>query len=103
MKRDIYRIAALSFGGVALLFLTFVGSVRGFLVVSVPPLAGILVATSAGLLVFGRLDGLTMVFGASLMGIAMSLGGMGSSTAGGRRCTLSSTVAYWAGAASTTP
>jgi len=71
MKRDIGRIAAFSFCGVAALFLAFVGSLRGFLVVSVPPLSGILVATTAGLLVFGRLDGLTMAFGASLMGIAI--------------------------------
>lgn len=71
MKRDVYAIGALSFLCVAGLFLAFVRSLRGFLLVSLPPLAGILVATSGGLLVFGRLDGLTMVFGASLMGIAI--------------------------------
>jgi predicted exporter len=71
MKRDVYLIAACSFLGVAALFLAFVGSLRGFLIVAVPPLAGILVATSLGLAVFGNLDGLTMAFGASLMGIAI--------------------------------
>lgn len=71
MKRDIYRIAALSFFGVALLFFLFVGSLRGFLVVSLPPLAGILVATAGGIALFGSLDGLTMAFGASLMGIGI--------------------------------
>jgi predicted exporter len=71
MKRDVYVIAACSFLGVAALFLTFVASLRGFLLVAVPPLAGILVATAAGAAVFGNLDGLTMAFGASLMGIAI--------------------------------
>jgi predicted exporter len=71
MKGDIALIASVSFLGVASLFFLFVGSVRGFLVVSVPPLAGILVATAAALVLFGRIDGLTMAFGASLMGIAI--------------------------------
>ncbi|HEY5658639.1 MAG TPA: MMPL family transporter [Myxococcota bacterium] len=71
MKRDVYLIGACSFCGVALLFLIFVGSLRGFLVVSVPPLGGMLIATALGVALFGNLDGLTMVFGASLMGIAI--------------------------------
>jgi len=71
MKRDVYTIAAFTFVGVAALFLTFVGSLRGFLVVSLAPLGGILTATTLGLFVFGELDGLTMAFGASLMGIAI--------------------------------
>ncbi len=71
MKRDVYLIGAVSFLGVAGLFFAFVGSLRGFLVVAVPPLAGILVATASGLALFGKLDGLTMAFGASLMGIAI--------------------------------
>jgi len=71
MKRDVYRIGACSFIGVALLFFAFVASLRGFLLVSLPPLGGMLVATTAGVFVFGNLDGLTMVFGASLMGIAI--------------------------------
>jgi predicted exporter len=71
MKRDVYLIAVCSFLGVAALFLAFVASLRGFLLVALPPLAGILVATAAGVAVFGNLDGLTMAFGASLMGIAI--------------------------------
>jgi predicted exporter len=55
----------------ALLFAAFVASLRGFLIVSIAPLTGILVATTLGLLVFGQLDGLTMAFGTSLMGIAI--------------------------------
>jgi predicted exporter len=71
MKADIYKIGACSFLGVAVLFFLFVGGWRSFLIVSVPPAAGILVATSLGLFAFGDLDGITMAFGASLMGIAI--------------------------------
>ncbi|MBW2288198.1 MAG: hypothetical protein JRG90_10295, partial [Deltaproteobacteria bacterium] len=71
IKGDVYLIAACSFIGVALLFTAFVQSLRGFLVASVPPLSGILTATTVGLLIFGELDGMTMAFGASLMGIVI--------------------------------
>jgi predicted exporter len=71
IKRDVYRIGASSFLGVAALFFLFLGGWRSFLIVSVPPLAGILVATSLGLATLGGLDGLTIAFGASLMGIAI--------------------------------
>jgi len=40
-------------------------------VVVLPPLAGILVATTLCLWLYGAIDGLTMVFGTSLMGIAI--------------------------------
>ena len=71
VKRDVYAIGACSFLGVAALFFLFIGGWRAFLIVSVPPLAGILAATTCGLAVLGNLDGLTMAFGASLMGIAI--------------------------------
>jgi predicted exporter len=71
IKADVYLIAAFSFMGVALLFTAFIQSLRGFLVATVPPLSGILTATTVGLLIFGELDGMTMVFGASLMGIVI--------------------------------
>jgi predicted exporter len=71
IKADVYKIAVVSFSGVAALFVAFIGGWRSFLIVSVPPLAGILVATSAGVAFLGGLDGLTMAFGASLMGIAI--------------------------------
>lgn len=71
IKADVYLIAACSFVGVALVFMTIVASLRGFLISAVPPLSGILVATTLGLLVFGSLDGITIVFGASLMGIVI--------------------------------
>ncbi|MBW2714799.1 MAG: MMPL family transporter [Deltaproteobacteria bacterium] len=71
VKRDVYKIGVCSFLGVAALFFLFIGGWRAFLIVSVPPLAGILVATACGLAILGNLDGLTMAFGASLMGIAI--------------------------------
>ncbi len=71
IKSDVYLIGACSFIGVATLFFAFIGGWRAFLVVSVPPLVGILVATAVGLASFGSLDGITMAFGASLMGIAI--------------------------------
>jgi predicted exporter len=71
MKRDVAWIGSFAFLGVAALFVTFVGSLRGFLIVSLAPLAGMLVATTLGIAVFGNVDGLTMVFGTSLMGIAV--------------------------------
>jgi len=71
IKRDIRNIAACSFVGIALLFAFLVGSIRGFVLVSLPPMVGILVATTTGLLVFGSLDGITLAFGTSLMGIVI--------------------------------
>lgn len=71
IKADVARIGICSFLGVVLLFIAFVASWRGLLIVIVPPLAGMLVATTVCLLVFGELDGLTMAFGTSLMGIAI--------------------------------
>ena len=71
IKADVTVIGTCSFVGVVLLFVAFVASLRGLLIVILPPLAGILVATTTALLVFGEIDGLTMVFGTSLMGIAI--------------------------------
>ena len=71
IKADVVVIGICSFLGVVLLFIAFVASWRGLLIVIVPPLSGILVATTLSLLVFGELDGLTMAFGTSLMGIAI--------------------------------
>lgn len=71
MKRDIALIATCGSLGIALVFFCLVGTLRAFLFVSLAPAAGILVATASGLWMFGALDGLTMAFGASLMGIAI--------------------------------
>lgn len=71
IKADVFVIGICSFLGVTALFIAFVASWRGLLIVIVPPLAGILTATTLSLLVFGELDGLTMAFGTSLMGITI--------------------------------
>ena len=71
IKSELVWIISASAIGVTLLFLGFVASWHGMLIVVLPPLAGILVAVTGSLLVFGRLDGLTMAFGTSLMGIAI--------------------------------
>jgi predicted exporter len=71
IKGDVYAIAACSFFGLAAIFLLLVGGPWRFVLVAVPPLAGILVATTLCLLWLGRLDGLTVAFGAALMGVAV--------------------------------
>ena len=57
--------------GVAVLFLTFLRSLRSFLLAVFPALVGILFATTSGLIVLGHFDGLTMAFGAALIGVAI--------------------------------
>ncbi len=71
MKRDMWWIAGASFLGIAVLFLAYFRSPSRFLVSMLPALAGMVVATAGGLAVFGRLDGLTIAFGASLIGVAI--------------------------------
>jgi len=71
IKRDIRSIAVCSLLGVAVLFGLVVASLRGFLITSVPPAVGILTATTLGIGVFGKLDGITLAFGTSLMGIVI--------------------------------
>ncbi len=71
IKRDVWVIGACSFGGVAALFLAFFRSLRGFALAALAPLLGALAATTTGLLVFGHLDGLTLAFGTSLIGVAI--------------------------------
>ncbi len=68
---DVYLIAAVSFVGVAALFLYFFRSVHGFALALVPPLTGLGLATTLALLWFGKVDGLTLAFGASLIGVAI--------------------------------
>ena len=71
IKSELVWIIGASAIGVTLLFLGLVASWHGMAIVVLPPLTGILVAVTGSLLVFGRLDGLTMAFGTSLMGIAI--------------------------------
>ncbi len=69
IRGDTERIAALSSLGVVALFLLIHRSMRYLVLASLPIAAGMLVATTAGLAAFGRLHGLTLAFGASLIGV----------------------------------
>ncbi|MFP8874683.1 MAG: hypothetical protein VCB42_09185, partial [Myxococcota bacterium] len=64
-------VASFSFVGVAVLFFRLVGSMRSFALVILPPLAGILGGLALSLFVFGAIDGLTIIFGISLIGVAI--------------------------------
>lgn len=68
MMKDMWWIGTASFIGIAALFLAFFRSIHHFLIAMLPTLAGILVPAALGTLVFDRLDGLTMAFGASMIG-----------------------------------
>ena len=68
IRGDAYRIMAFSLLGVAGIFLLFFRSVRALGLALVPALAGVLVGMAACIAVFGRLDGMTVAFGASLIG-----------------------------------
>ncbi len=71
IRRDVQRIAVLSALGIGALFFAYFRSLATFGLALLPALSGIVVATAAGLAVFGRLDGLTIAFGASLIGVAI--------------------------------
>ncbi|MFN2426391.1 MAG: MMPL family transporter [Candidatus Binatia bacterium] len=68
LKRDMWWIGGASFVGISLLFLAFFRSLSWFLIALLPTVAGLLVPTALGTLLFDRLDGLTIAFGASLIG-----------------------------------
>jgi predicted exporter len=68
IRSDAYRIGALSLLGVAGVFLLFFRSARSLALALAPALAGVIVGMAACIAVFGRLDGMTVAFGASLIG-----------------------------------
>jgi predicted exporter len=68
IRADAYRIGALSLLGVCGVFLLFFHSPRALLLALAPALAGVVVGMAACIAVFGRLDGMTVAFGASLIG-----------------------------------
>jgi predicted exporter len=68
IRWDAYRIMAFSLLGVAGMFMIFFRSPRALLLALVPALAGVVVGMAACLALFGRLDGMTVAFGASLIG-----------------------------------
>jgi len=71
IRGDASWISTLSGVGVALLSLLFFRSLLSLGIVMIPGLAGLLVATALGLYLFGRLDGMTIAFGASLIGVTI--------------------------------
>lgn len=70
IKGDLERISTLSTVGVLAVFLLMFGSVRSVLLAMLPVLVGALTATTVGLLLFGRLHGMTLAIGSTLIGVA---------------------------------
>jgi predicted exporter len=68
IRSDAYRIGAFSLLGVAGVFLFFFHSLRALVLALAPALAGVVVGMAACIVVFGKLDGMTVAFGASLIG-----------------------------------
>jgi len=71
IRRDVHSIVAVSFLGVAAVFLLFFRSLRFFALAVFPSLSGILFAAVAMRVALGRVDGVTLAFGASLIGVAI--------------------------------
>ncbi|MCA9697795.1 MAG: hypothetical protein KC431_09750, partial [Myxococcales bacterium] len=71
IRGDITRISTLSTIGVIVLFLLLFRGPRLVLLSMLPLAAGVLTATTVCLLAFGRIHGLTLAFGASLIGICI--------------------------------
>ena len=71
VKADTQRISLLSTGGIVLLFLLLYRSPRLIALGLLPLGAGFLLATGVGLLLFGRLHGLTLAFGSTLLGVCI--------------------------------
>jgi predicted exporter len=70
-RSDMARISGISLAGIAAVFALLFGSLR-LLAVSLLPLAGgVLVATAAGIAIFGELHLVTLVFGATLIGVCI--------------------------------
>lgn len=71
IRRDTLVIGACSALGVAALFFLFMRSAGAFGLAILPGVFGILAAAAGGVLVLGGLDGLTLAFGTSLIGVAI--------------------------------
>ncbi len=71
IRRDVYQIGAVTFVGVATLFLIFFRSAAPFLLAMLPAVFGMLAGVTAGIVVLGGLDGLSIAFGAALIGVAI--------------------------------
>jgi predicted exporter len=71
IRADVNAITAFSIAAVFVLFYLFFRSWRNLLISGLPMLGGLVVATGLGMLVFGQLDGLTLGFGAALIGVVI--------------------------------
>ena len=71
VKDDISRVSTLSTLAIIAIFLLLFRSLRILLLSLLPLAAGMLTATTAGLLVYGRLHGFTLAFGATLLGVCV--------------------------------
>jgi len=71
MKSDIQRVSVVSVVSVIVLFLVLFGSLRIVAITMVPITAGILAGMAGCLLLFGSVHGLTLAFGAALIGVCI--------------------------------
>lgn len=71
IRSDVTRISVVSSIGVVLLFLFLFRSARHLLLAVVPLLAGFVAAVTATQLAFGQIHGLSLAFGATLIGVAI--------------------------------
>lgn len=107
IRGDIERIGILSTAGILLLFLLVFRSSRMLLLGLVPIVVGSAVGTIATYLVFGRVHGLTLAFGTSLLGVGIdyvehyfvhfALRADGSSLAGRERAAADTMTRVWPG------
>jgi predicted exporter len=71
IRADIQRISIASILAIIALFVVVYRSVRLMLLAFLPLLSGMIVATAVGLAVFGELHGLTLAFGATMIGVCI--------------------------------
>jgi predicted exporter len=71
IRADIQRISTISTIGVVVLFLVVFRSIRYVLLGMIPLIAGTVAAIAVGILVFGKIHGLTLAFGSSLIGVGI--------------------------------
>lgn len=71
IERDIRRITIVSIIALSLLLLLLFRSLRIVLLTSVPVVTGVLTGLTLTLLIFGRIHGVTLAFGAALIGVAV--------------------------------
>jgi len=71
IRADIQRISIASVVAIIALFVVVYRSLRLMLLAFLPLISGMIVATAVGLAVFGELHGLTLAFGATMIGVCI--------------------------------